>query len=555
MLFRGVNRRYQHLRRYRQILEAFLRHGFGYLLQQADLFYLLPWRRRLFKVERRQPSIGRGLREVFEELGPTFIKLGQMLSTRADLLSPDIFTELGRLQDAVPGIEFGEVQKQIEAELNCSLAEAFDHIEETPIAAASIGQVHKAVLHGQQVVVKVMRPGIESTVRTDLEILYGLARVTRDRYKTDLFDPVELVEDFARHMRRELDYTVEARNAKRFHENLSKDPGIHIPIIYWSHTTPRVLTMELVEGTKVNRIEELRAKGIDPQSVASGGARSFMEQVMIHGFFHGDPHPGNILIEDDGTIAFIDFGLVGRLDQSTMDSLAVLFVGIIAQDISRIIKGLRGITVFGEKTDLRELERDIDDVLLRHYGKALGELQVSEIINDLLHLARKHNIRLPSDFAILVKALLLIEGIGRELDETFNILEIAEPFARELLYKRHRPEEALKKVLIEGKDYGQTLLQLPAKLDTALDLINHDKLYINFRHQGLEKLITRLDIASNRLSFALIVAALIIGSSLMVQADRGPAFLGLPVIGVVGFLIAAFFGVWLIVSIVRSGRV
>ena len=549
-----MNRRYQHIRRYRQILETFLRHGFGYLVQQLDLLYLLPWRRRFFKVEGRQPSLGRGLRQVFEELGPTFVKLGQMLSTRADLLSPDVIAELGRLQDEVEGISFREVQNQIETELECSLAEAFDSVEETPVAAASIGQVHRAILNGQEVVVKVMRPGIENTVKTDLEILYGLARIAQDRYKTDLFDPVELVEDFARHMRRELDYTVEARNAARFRENLKNEQGIYIPEVYWSHTTPRLLTMELIEGTKVNQIQELRAKGIDLHNIARCGARSFMEQVMIHGLFHGDPHPGNILVEDDGTIVFIDFGLVGRLDQTTMDSLAVLFVGIIKQDIKGIIKSLGDIAVFGEKADLLELERDIDDVLFRHYGKALGDLRVSEIISDLLHLTRKHGIRLPADFALLVKALLLIEGIGRELDDTFNILDIAEPFALELMRKHYRPDEVLKKIMQESKDYSERLLQLPIKLDTALELVNRDKLQINFRHQGLENLIIRLDIASNRLSFALIVAALVIGSSLMVQSNRGPAFLGLPLIGVAGFIIAAFFGIWLIISIVRSGR-
>jgi ubiquinone biosynthesis protein len=550
-----VNRRYQHLRRYRQILEVFLRHGFGYLVQQLDLLHLLPWRRRLFKVEGRQPSPGKGLRQAFEELGPTFIKLGQMLSTRSDIVGLDVTTELGRLQDEVPGIPFDHVRKQIESELECSIDAAFDSIEETPIAAASIGQVHRAVLDGHEVVVKVMRPGIESTVKTDLEILYQVARIARDRYRTDLFDPLEVVEDFARHMRRELDYTVEARNAERFRENVSKEPQVHVPRVYWSHTTSRLLTLELVAGTKVSQIDELKAKGVDLQDVARRGARSFMQQVMIHGFFHGDPHPGNILIEDDGTIAFIDFGLMGRLDKVTIDNLAILFVGITKQDIPGIIRGLRAIAIFRDKIDLIELERDIDDVLFRYYGKPLGELSMAEIIGDLFRLTRKHGIGLPSDFALLLKALLLIEGIGRELDESFNIFEIAEPFAQELLRQRLRPDRVIRKTVSEGKDYGQMLLQLPAKLDTALDLVNQDRLQINFHHQGLEKLIIRLDIASNRLAFALIVAALVIGSSLLVQTNKGPTLLGLPLLGVVGFLIAAFFGIWLIISIVRSGRV
>lgn len=550
-----MNRRYQHLRRYRQILEAFLRHGFGYLVQQLDLLHLLPWRRRLFRIEQEDESpLGRRLRLVLEELGPTFIKLGQMLSTRIDLFPAEVITELRKLQDEVPGIPFDTVRVQIERELDCPLEEAFDSIDESPIAAASIGQVHRAVLSGQEVVVKVMRPGIRKVVETDLSIIYGLARIARDRYKSELFDPVELVEEFARHMRRELDYTGEARNALRFAENLANEEGILIPKIFWSHTTSQVLTMEYVHGTKVSQIAVLKAKGIDLNQVARRGATSFMKQVMVYGFFHGDPHPGNILIKDDGTIAFIDFGSVGRIDKISMGHLVDLFVNITKQDIPGIIRSLRAIAPFGGKVDLAELERDIDDVLFRYYGKMLGELKISDVMEDLLHLTRKHNIRLPSDFALLIKAMVLIEGSGRALDHTFNIFEIAEPFARELLKRRYRPDAVVKQLLHSGGDYGQMLLELPSKVDTALDLINQDRLQINFQHQGLERLIIRLDIASNRLSFALIVAALVIGSSLIVQSNRGPLFLGLPMLGVAGFLVAACFGIWLIVSIVRSGR-
>ena len=556
LVFRGVNRRYQHLRRYRQIAETLLRHGFGYLLQQLDLVYLLPWRRRLFKLEQDDGSSrGRRLRLALEELGPTFVKLGQMLSTRGDMISSDIIAELQRLQDEVPGIQFPVVREQIEVELGCSLMDAFDGFQEHPIAAASIGQVHRAVLHGQEVVVKVMRPGIDQVIETDLEILHGLARIVQERYSTEVFDPVDLIEEFAREIRRELDYTIEARNAARFRDNLAHDAQVHIPRIFWSHTTGRILTMELIQGTKVNQIDTLKAKGIDLQAVARRGATSFMEQVMIHGFFHGDPHPGNILIEDDGTMALIDFGIVGRLDKTTMENLADLFIGITKQDIPGIIESLRVMAVFASKVDLVELERDLDDMMFRYYGKVLADLSMSAIIEDLLNVTRKHGIRLPSDFALLAKALLLIEGVGRTLDETFNIFEIAEPFARDLLKERYRPDRIAQKALQSSWKYGQLLMHLPAKLDTTLDLVNQDRLQVIFRHKGLEELMVRLDIASNRLSFALIVAALVIGSSFMVQSSRGPALFGLPVLGVAGFLIAAFFGIWLIIAIVRSGRI
>ncbi|NMB25374.1 MAG: AarF/ABC1/UbiB kinase family protein [Firmicutes bacterium] len=556
MVLRGVNRRYQHLKRYRQIAETLLRHGFGFLLQQLDLLHLLPWRRRFFKLEQVDDSaLGRRLRLVLEELGPTFVKLGQMLSTRGDMISHDVLVELQKLQDEVPGVEFAVIKEQVEQELGRTLDEVFDSFEEYPMAAASIGQVHRAVINGEAVVVKVRRPGIQRTIETDLEILQGFARLVQERYSIEVFDPVELIDEFARELRRELDYTIEARNASRFRDNLLYDEHIHVPRVYWPYTTPRVLTMELVIGTKVNQVDVLQAKGIDVGAIAKWGAQSFMEQVMVHGYFHGDPHPGNILIEEDGTIAFIDFGIMGRLDKTTMGELADLFISITRQDIPSIIESLRAIAVFSSRVNLMELERDLDDVLFRYYGKALVDLSMSAVVEDLLSVTRKHGIGLPSDFALLVKSLILIEGVGRSLDDTFNIFEIAEPFARDLLRERYQPHRIAKKALESGWSYSQMLMQLPSKLDTTLDLVNQDRLQVIFRHKGLEELMVRLDIASNRLSFALIVAALVIGSSFMVQSNKGPALFGLPALGVAGFLVAAFFGIWLIISIVRSGRI
>lgn len=556
MFFFGVNRRYQHLKRYHQIAETFLRHGFGYLIEQMDLYHLLPLRRRVFKLERESPPIPRGrrLRLALEELGPTFIKLGQLLSTRPDLFSADIIAELEKLQDDVPEMPFATVRRIIEEEMDCPLGEAFDWVDEVPMAAASIGQVHRAAVNGEQVVIKVMRPGIHQIVETDLEIMYGLARMARDRYKTDFFDPVELVGEFARVMRRELDYTVEARNISRFRDNFASDPRIHIPRVYWDHTTSRLLTMEFIQGTKVNQKQELLRRGIDVAEIARRGARCFMQQIMIHGFFHGDPHPGNILIEDDGTIAFIDFGMVGRLDEEIMNDLAELFIAVIRQNVSGIVEGLRAIGMFSSTVNENELKNDIKEIIDRHYGRALKNIKIGNIISDILRLTHKHCIRMPVDFVLLGKALLTVEGIARELDPDFNVIEIAEPFARELLRRQYRPDRLLQRAAGEGKEYAALLLGLPAKLDTTLDRINQNELQVSFKHQGLEKLIIRLDIASNRLAFALIIAALVIGSSLIVQTNKGPALLGFPMIGVIGFIVAAVFGIWLVISILRSGR-
>jgi len=549
--------RLRYLKRYRTIAEALLRHGFGYLIDQLDLHHLLPFRRRLFRRgEGAAPlTVGVRLRLVFEELGPTFVKLGQLLSTRSDLLPADIAIELSKLQDDVPPFSAGKAIEAVERELGKEPGEVFSSFDERPLAAASIAQVHRATLHsGEQVVVKIRRPGIERQIETDIQILLGIAELVKERLRPDLFDPVAVVEEFARTIRRELDFRIEARHIRRFRANFSAEKEIYIPEVHWGLTTERLLVTEFVDGAKVTDAGTLAAWGIDPAEVARRGARAFLKQVMLDGTFHGDPHPGNVLVMRDGRLAFIDFGVVGELDEREMEALADMFIGMVQLDTGRVVKALRRLGALDDRADARALKADLSDLVERRYGRPLKEIDLGPIVSELFSIINKHHIRLPLDFALLGKALVTMEGIGKQLDPDFNAIEIARPFAVRLVRRRLDPKRVARQALKDGREYLETLGRIPPALERAISSLNRGELEIGFTHKGLDRLMHRLDVVSNRVSLAVVIASLIVGSSLVVSAGKGPEVFGLPLLGVLGYVAAGIFGIGLAVSIFRSGR-
>lgn len=553
-----AGRRVEHLRRYRQVIEVLLRQGFGYMIEQLDLADYIPLGRRIFGARRRaEPvSIGGRIRRTLEELGPTYVKFGQLLSTRADLIPKDILIELERLQNRVSPVAFEAVRQVVESELERPLAEAYATFDPAPIAAASIGQVHRAVLPGgEAVVVKVQRPGVARTIQVDIEVLLQLARIAEERLRPELFSPVRLAEELGGVIRRELDYTVEGRYAERFRANFAAEPGIHIPQVHWRWTTPRVLTMERISGVKVTDVAALRSMGVDPQEIARRGARAFLKQVLIDGLFQGDPHPGNIFVEPDGRIALVDFGMVGRVDDETIAAVADLFLGIIRRDIDGVAEALGRVGVLSPEADWRALRLDMAELLDRHYGKTLREIDLGTILQDTLELAYRHRLRLPGNVLLLGRALLTMEGVGRTLDPEFNALEIAGPFAAELVRRRFSAAQVAERLVREVRAYGSLLAGLPRRLDDVLARASKNQLEIRFRHEGLEQLIHRFEIASNRIGLGLIVAALIVGSSLVMQTNRGPLFLNFPIVGLAGYAAAGLVGIGLIISIIRSGRI
>lgn len=555
-LFR-LNRRIRHYRRYRQITEAMIRHGFGYLVEQLELLPFIPIRRRLFW--RGEPpkvmSLGARIRLLMESLGPTFVKLGQLLSTRTDLLPPEITGELARLQDDVPPFPVDEVIALIESETGRPLEASFASFEREPLAAASIAQVHRAVLpDGTQVVVKVRRPGVEESIATDIEILTGLAHLVHDRLRLDLVDPVQLVREFARGIRRELDFTIEGRYIRRFHENFSAFPGVKIPKVYWEFVTPRLLVLEYVDGVKIDQYEQLEAWGIDREALARRGAEAFLKQVMLDGCFHGDPHPGNLLVQRDGTLAYVDFGVVGRLDRATMGHLAELFVGFVDADVERVIKALVRAGAIQGEIDQVALRDELLDLIDAYHDRSLRDVEISQVIAEALEIAYRHRLKFPPDLLLLARAFVTMEGVGKGLNPRFNVMEIAEPFVQGLMRQKFDPVRIAKTIASESVDAFELLARIPVSLDRALDRLNRGELQIAFQHKGLDRLINRIDIVSNRISFSVIIGALIVGSSLIIQTQRGPLLFDLPLLGVLGYVVAGIFGMGLILSIVRSGR-
>lgn len=499
------------------------------------------------------------LRQAFEELGPTFIKLGQLLSVRPDLIPPAYARAFSRLQDAVAPVPFPAIEQVLARELGERWPERLPQLEPQPVASASIAQVYRAhLLDGQEVAVKIQRPGIEQVIAVDLEILEDLARLLERRLPAgEFYDPVGMVREFERTIRRELDFEEEGHTVERFSRAFADDPTVHIPKIYWELTSARVLTLEYIHGIKVSELERLEAAGLDRRLIARNGAELVLKQVFEHGFFHADPHPGNLLVLPGAVLAPIDFGMVGYLDEDLQEALADLLIALTRRDARGIIRVLTRLSLVEWSAQAGRLQRDLTELLARYWGLPLEQFNLEEWLNELLWLMRTHRLRLPAELVMVGKALTLMEGIGRRLDPSFVIVEQARPYARKLLRRRLSPfgrREDLPEWLETVREAGRLLQAAPGDLRAILAKVREGRLKIQFEHRGLERLVTDLDKASNRLATGLIVAALILGSSWVIQARGGPLLWGVPAIGLLGFAFALILTMGLFWAIWRSGR-
>ncbi|REJ35182.1 MAG: ABC transporter [Bacillota bacterium] len=548
------SRRYRHLRRYRQIVEVLLRHGFGWFVENVDLLHLAPFRRRGPADDHEPRTRGARMRAAMEELGPTFIKLGQLLSSRPDFVPADIINELSLLQDRVPPVPAEAVTAAVEAELQRPLADVFASFDPEPLGAASIGQVHRATLPGgADVVVKVRRPGIEDVIEVDLDILASLADLADERWPSGRVSFAEVVAEFSRTLRREMDYRLEAANTERFRRLFADDPRVVIPRIYSELSTSRLLVMEHIDGVKINDLERLRALGVDTAQLARLGAEVFLRQVLIEGVFHGDPHPGNLFVLEDGRLGVIDFGIVGRLDERTMESVADLFIGVTQRDAERMIGGLVRLGALDDDADMPALKRDLEDMLDRHLGKPLKDLAMGVIVNDVLHVAHMHKLRLPPDLLLLGKALVTIEGLGQQLDPEFNALEAGRPFAEELIRRRLHPAAAAGRFARDAGDLLETLLGLPEKVQRTLNRLNRGEVRVRVQLETLDRTVGRLERGYNRIAMAVMFAALFIGAAILWSGSPGPVLWGVPVLPALAFFAAFVTGAVLLVGVLRSG--
>jgi len=554
-----IGKTYRHIERYAEILGVLFKYGFDDLIHKAKIEQYLDFGRRVFgkgDEKLKTLSTAERLRMALQELGPTFIKLGQLLSTRADLLPPEFVDELVKLRDEIPPFPFEDAQRIMRVELKGEIDEFFQHIDPAPVAAASIAQVHRGrLLDGEDVAVKIQRPGIRRIIEVDLEILLHLVTLMEKHVGGwEIQRPTKVVEEFGRVMGKELDFSYEAANMERFASQFLDEPTVYVAKVYREASTDRVLTMDYVAGIKSSSIRQLRAEGYDLPLIAERGADLLMKQVFVHGFFHGDPHPGNLLILPENVICFLDLGNMGRLDREGRENIVDLVMGIANRDPSALAEALLRMTAWDEEPDRRSLEKDASEFIDRHFYRPLKELDVGKLLSQFFRMAATHRLRVNPDFLLFVKALSLIEGLGRELDPEFDIIHKATPFVEQIHKERFYPRRIIEDVIGSSSEVMQLLRSLPRDLQTLFRQARKGKLKLEFEHLGLEPLLKTLERFSSRLSFAVVLASLVIGSSLIIHSGIPPKWHDIPVIGLAGYLVAALMGFWLLVSILRRGR-
>jgi ubiquinone biosynthesis protein len=556
----AIGRTYRHLNRYHRILRVLFKYGFNDLVDRLHIDQYLESGLQMINRKPREQiarlSRPERLRLVFEELGPTFIKLGQLLSTRPDLIPADYLDELARLQDEVPAFSLAEVHAIFREELGRSPDEVFHYFDAEPLAAASIGQVHRARLDsGAEVVVKVQRPDIDTIIAVDLEILAHIAGLM-EQYLEEVqgHRPTAIVQEFARSLSREIDFAVELANIQRFARQFERNQAIHVPLVYPELSTQRVLVMEYVLGIKASMTTQLREQGYDLPLIAGRGATLVMEQIFVHGFFHADPHPGNIFILPDNVLCFIDFGQMGRLSRKDREDFTDLVLDLVAGDERNIVDGVLKVTVQLGEVDREALGRDLGSLMDLYLYRPLDELEAGRILQDLLDLVTRHKLTFKPAFYQMMKALSTVEGVGLMLDPKLELIRLARPFMRRIRLERMRPGRLAEEIARTGSGYLQLVRELPEELRAILRQLRGGRMRIEFEHHGLQTLGAALDRVSNRIAFAIVLAALIVGSSLIVLSDIPPHWHDIPVIGLLGFLVAGIMGFWLLLSIIRHGR-
>jgi len=552
------------LNRLRNIAEILVRNGLGMLLDYLEFGHFLPpnWRRRAEKADQQleRISIAERVRHTLEDLGPTYIKLGQLLSGRGDLLPPGFAEELAKLLDAAPAFPYDEVAAQIERELGAPPEEVFDTFDQAPVAAASIGQVHRAVLpNGDRVVAKVQRPKIDRMVESDLDLLMRQAHfIERRSEAARRYAPTEIVEELGYALKNELDYTQEAQNIDRFYHAYADDPNIRIPRVYWDYTTKRVIVMEEIQGIKLTELDRLEQEGYDLPAIADIGTRFYMKQIFEDGFFHADPHPANVMAVGN-QIALLDFGMVAFLSRRLREDLGDMLVGVITQNTEQVITVMVRMGIVTRATNLRELERDIQRMLVRYLGLPLRQMNIAQILSEIFTISFMHHVRLPSDFAMLIRTIIILNGVGTQLDPNYQLVEVMEPFVRQLVQDKLSIRRLGTNALRTIESLSTMAQRFPNRLDDLWDQLDDGNLTVGVSVRDLKMIIQRVDRIANRLAFAVVVAALIVGSALILMGgDAIQTLFRIPGLNVsipvaqVSFILAGLTGAWLLWSIIRT---
>jgi ubiquinone biosynthesis protein len=559
-----IGRQIREFNRARHIAEILIRNGLGVMLDQLDLGRFLPqgWRRRAEQAEEelRRVSLPVRVRRTLEDLGPTYIKIGQILSGRGDLLPAEFVREFTKLLDSAEPFPYEGVAKQIEAELGRPPEQIFASFERSPIAAASIGQVHRAVLaNGDRVVVKVQRPNIEKMVRSDLGLLARQSAFLEKRSATlRNYSLSENVEELGYALLNELDYKAEAQNIDRFYNTYNDDPTLRIPRVYWEYTTKRVIVMEEIDGIPLTNLERLRNEGYDLSAIAQVICDFYLKQIFEDGLFHADPHPANLLATAD-QVAVLDFGMVAVLSKRLREDLGDIFVAVITQNTEEMITVFVRMGLVTRATNLRELERDINRMLVRYLGRELGHIPVNEVLTEVLNLMFNHKVRLPGDIAMLIRTIMVLESLGRSLDPNYQIVESLEPYIRKLIADKMSIRRLGLSAVRTVTSLSTLAQRLPNRLDDLWDQIDEGNLSIGVSVRELNYIIGKVDRIVNRIVFALIVVGLVIGSALILGVgDAVERLFTIPFtdfslpIAQIGFVCAGIAGVWLLWSVFRT---
>ena len=570
MNFSKKTHRVSNIKRFAVISRIMVKHGLGEILDRVfdrDDAAVKAGDERSFFARTIYPS-PRRIRRVFEELGPTFVKLGQLMSTRADMFPAEYLEEFRKLQDRVPPVAFEEIRALVEKELKRPISEIFVSVKEESLAAASVAQVHLAELDEDDwVVMKVIRPGIDKKIREDIRLMYYFAEKLESTFEIGkIIGFVNLVKEFERSILRELDMYIEAGNTERFAQNFRDSQEIYIPKVYWDYTSKSVLVMEHIEGIKMDHVDEIKAHGIDPKEIALIGLRAFSRQLMEFGLFHADPHPGNTIVMYDGRVSLVDFGIIGYLDEKTKLEIANVFLGYAEHDYDLVMDALVDAGLINEETvSLEYFRNDLRDISEPFYGRSLKTISVRDVYDQVMQLLLKYHIRLPRNLMLLFKTFIQAEALGKILGSDASLLEVTRPYARKLLKQGYDTQKLMHNIVRDFRSTRGYLRVFPKMFHDILKALKAGKHHVEIQHSGLQQTNAKIERGINRLTVGLVISASLIAGSLVLDSSQKVMEFSLDIFGVstisitallglLGYSLATILGFWLIISIFRSGK-